>query len=154
PWDPCARDTLSRLVDDDVLVEGTRPPETNGPDQINKQLLILLNISRLKQSTDRKSKFLHHYLEALLYNESIHRYGMVRLLVVATAKHADILVPRTLNRRKRIALLGEATSKVVQVAGINPPRLNWGLKGLDTIEKSASRTSQREKEAGVTVPQH
>ena len=79
---------------------------------------------------------------------------MARLLVVSTAKHTDILVPRTLNRRKRIALLAEATSKVVQVAGINPPKLNWEVKGLDVVEKSASRTAQREQEAGIAVPEH
>lgn len=150
PWDPCARDTLSRLFDDDVLPKGTR----GGPDQFNRSILIFLNIARLRQTTTRKSQFLLHYFEALLNNDSIHRYGMVRLIVVATAKHADILVPRTLNRRKRVALLAEATSKVVHVAGINPPKLNWELKGLETVEKSASRTDQREKEAGIAVPEH
>jgi transcription factor 1 len=94
------------------------------------------------------------YMNACLDQTLFHRYGLVRVIALLPSEHAEVILPKAVSKRRKVALLAEAVSaEVTEVAG-DTSKSRWvSLKGMSTFERSASRVISRATEKGMVVPE-
>jgi mitochondrial transcription factor 1 len=90
---------------------------------INHTLLILANLTSLKaiQSQSQSSvssKYLQDYISGMMNQEnSLHHYGLVRMVTWVPDDEKHIFLPRTITERKKFSVRLDLTAQVKEVAG-------------------------------------
>ncbi|EEQ88460.2 uncharacterized protein BDCG_03580 [Blastomyces dermatitidis ER-3] len=155
PWDP-----LDLKTYDDLFLQGHLPEQTKQPPvwsqgsgcATNDSLLVLANITA-KPQYGQTYTLLLRYLEACLDQTLFHRYGLVRMIALLSSDDAEVLLPRVISRRRRSAVIAEATcSDITEVAGDSARELWHSQKGLSTLEVSRKQVENRFKEGGTVTP--
>ncbi|KAL1958939.1 hypothetical protein VTO42DRAFT_3492 [Malbranchea cinnamomea] len=151
--DPARAEFWGHLFSKEYLPELVGSREARPPNALNPNLLFLVNIARSRVSSEVGNTLFNRYFRSCVDGSFMHRYGAVRMILVTHQDFVDVLLPRCLSNRRRTSGLAEGVAKIVQVAGNDSTRSKIHLKGLSLANKCADQVAQREKEAGIRVPE-
>lgn len=121
----------------------------------NDNLLVILNLADSKMDMAYFSISRHWLatLEDALNGTGVHNYGMARILLISSPEEAELLIPRRVNDRKKVALMSEALSRhLIVVAETDSNESMNALREWQVMVKSAARTAQRTVEANIATP--
>jgi transcription factor 1 len=122
----------------------------------NDNLLVIANLTdpAAGRGGFTPSRTLMATFEDCLRRTGIHSYGMVRMLVVVPPEDAELLIPRAVINRKKVALLNESLAlRFFNVAETGTNETNVSIREWDLITKSAARVGQRTADANITIPE-
>ena len=145
------------------IAEGLLPTQEGSKDYTpnhegqNNSLLILANMDiHRKTATRTVGKFdSHHriieYFRSLQDQSDFNRNGVVRMLMWMSDHEKATLLPRTVMLRRRLAVLGELTCHIEEVAGGSlEPSLRRRAPELDF--ESSMHTAKRMEKANIHIP--
>ncbi|KAK6950567.1 hypothetical protein Daesc_008895 [Daldinia eschscholtzii] len=133
-------------------------PDAAGLNQRNDTLLVTANIAFHPQKQFRNFASIAHlvlyqFIDAIRISGLFQRYGLVRMLI--WTRHDDIegLVPKVMQRRKRLALETELCCEWVhEVCGRDIPESVWFIRDNLIDQSSNIATWKRMKAAKYKVP--
>lgn len=144
-------------IDWEGLVNQHLPQSVPDEKQLrNDNLLVVANLTDLRvcQGHFTPSRTWTKIMEDGLMRKGLNRYGMVRMLAMVPSEEAELLNPRTVLNRKKVAFLNESMAlHLINVAEAGTNEAKVIQREWDLITKSAARTAQRTADANITIPQ-
>ncbi|KIW61368.1 hypothetical protein PV05_01498 [Exophiala xenobiotica] len=133
-------------------------PAAVDPLRPNQTLLLTVNLSGayLKTSVYTGSParrfFADLYLSLWKARTNIHRYGLVRVLAWVADDEKDAFIPRTVNARRKQAVMLEASHSIKEIAGASAnTRASFFRKWREMEVEDRARVAALEQAAGIEI---
>ncbi|KAB5536248.1 hypothetical protein GE09DRAFT_1141893 [Coniochaeta sp. 2T2.1] len=138
-----------------------RNPRTSTPER-NDTLLVIANLSfypkrKYRGFANVAQLLLYQFVNSIRSGTLFQKYGLVRMLIWTGQEEVSGLVPRTIQRRKRLAVDGElSTEYITEIAGSDNGK---GHEGADRFHRdhnidldSVRGALERMKASGTVTP--
>lgn len=158
---------LNEVLTPDNLLHQKEQPRSETPKQ-NNTLLVTANLSwypgkRYGGFSNVSQLLLYQFIHSIRSDTLFQKYGLVRMLLWMGDGDKSVVVPRTVQRRKRLSVDAElSTEYVCEIAGADPTTAEDGGAGASTrahffrdraIDLESTRNVlARMQAAGTTIP--
>ena len=160
-WNPDPKEGAKCWDSERYIADGLLPDQggldPSSPSKLgqNNSLLIIVNTDLGRLGVDPKSSPFSHrafwrFTQAVSDFSGLHRGGAVRMLMWVSDQEKVAILPRTVWNRRRLAVEGEGTCRIEELAG-GIPRFKMHRHPVVDVD-SCSRVMKHMENGGIHIP--